>query len=71
MQLGFGIGIDARINLFQWPVTNSIGSVALFQTSSNLTNWVTLFSATNDGASWYFENVNPNPNHQFYRVIPR
>jgi hypothetical protein len=69
MALGFGGGFDFTNTFFQWPVTNLVGSVSLFQTSTNLIDWVTMFSATNDGTSWYFNNSNPSSKYRFYRVI--
>jgi hypothetical protein len=56
---------------FDWSLTNSTGSVALFQTSTNLADWVTIFSATNDGTIWTFENMNPSSSSRFYRVVPQ
>jgi hypothetical protein len=53
---------------FDWLLTNSVGSVSLFQTSTNLTDWLTLFSVTNDGTTWFFENDNPPGSSRFYRV---
>ena len=56
---------------FDWSLTNSVGSVSLFQTSTNLTDWVTDFSVTNDGTVWTFVNSNPSSTYRFYRVIPQ
>jgi hypothetical protein len=56
---------------FDWSLTNSTGSVSLFQTSANLTDWVTDFSVTNDGSVWTFENSNPLSTYRFYRVVPQ
>ena len=55
---------------FDWPLTNSIGSVSLFQTSTNLADWVTMFAATNDGTFWSFYNYSPTSAYRFYRVSP-
>jgi len=44
--------------------------MGLFQTSSNLIDWVTLFSATNNGSLWTFANYNPSSSQRFYRVVP-
>jgi hypothetical protein len=54
-----------------WSLTNSIGTVLLFQTSTNLTDWVTLFQATNNGGVCNYENLYPSSPHRFYRVIPQ
>jgi hypothetical protein len=56
---------------FNWSLTNSSGSVYLFQTSTNLADWVTLFSATNNGSIWTFHNIKPLSAHRFYRVVPQ
>jgi hypothetical protein len=56
---------------FDWSLTNSAGSVSLFQTSTNLMDWVTDFSVTNDGTVWTFVNSNPLSTYRFYRVIPQ
>jgi hypothetical protein len=56
---------------YKWPVNDPIGSVSLFQTSSNMTDWATMFSATNDGTSWYLFNENPLASQRFYRVVPQ
>jgi hypothetical protein len=56
---------------FDWSLTNSAGSVSLFQTSTNLTDWVTDFSVTNDGTVWTFVNSNPLSTYRFYRVVPQ
>jgi len=58
------------LKAFEWRVNDPLGSVSLFQTSSNMANWVNICSITNDGTSWYFYNYNV-PNQQFYRVVPQ
>jgi hypothetical protein len=55
---------------FDWNLTNTAGLVALLQTSTNLADWVTLFSATNDSSVYTFENHQPSATARFYRVIP-
>jgi hypothetical protein len=64
-------GFTGITDPYEWRLTNSIGSVSLFQTSTNLMNWVTMFSTTNDGTSWYFLNSNPTASQQFFRVVPQ
>ncbi len=58
-------------NAYQWRVTDPIGSISLFQTSSNMVDWMTMFSATNDGTSWYLFNQYPLASQRFYRVVPQ
>lgn len=59
------------LKTYEWRVRDPVGSVSLFQTSSDMTNWVNVFSATNDGTSWYFFNYAPTASQQFYRVVPK
>jgi len=56
---------------FDWKLTNPAGSVAVLQTSTNLADWVTLFSATNDSSVYTFMNYQPSATARFYRVIPQ
>jgi hypothetical protein len=56
---------------FEWIANSAIGSTALFQTSTNLTSWTTIFTATNDGTTWNFYNQNPVSVKRFYRVVPQ
>jgi hypothetical protein len=56
---------------FDWPQTNAAGSASFFQISTNLTDWTTLFPATNNGTIWTFFNYDPLSSQQFYRVVPQ
>jgi hypothetical protein len=56
---------------FDWKLTNPAGSVAVLQTSTNLANWVTLFSATNNSSVYTFMNYQPSATARYYRVIPQ
>jgi hypothetical protein len=56
---------------FDWSLTNSTGSISFFQTSTNLTDWVTIFSATNDGSVCTYFDVNPSNASCFYRLVPQ
>jgi hypothetical protein len=56
---------------FEWSATSPAGTPFAFQTTSNLMDWVTLFSVTNNGSiSYYFVN-NPASTSRFYRLIPQ
>jgi hypothetical protein len=58
-------------HLFEWSSASLSGTPFVFQTSTNLANWVTLFSVTNNGSiSYYFLN-NPASTSRFYRLIPQ
>ena len=56
---------------FTWTPTNQIGTPFTFQTSSNLLNWVNLFTVTNDGSVCTYLNDNPKSPRRFYRLIPQ
>lgn len=71
MQLAKGSAPNEFQKYFDWSLTNSVGSVSLFQTSTNLTDWVTIFSVTNDGSDWVFQDINPASARRFYRVVPQ
>ncbi len=58
-------------NEFDWPLTNAVGSVFLFQISTNLIDWTTVYPATNNGNIWTFANYYPSSSQQFYRVVPQ
>jgi len=56
---------------FDWPLDSSAGSLYNFQTSTNLSNWVTLFVVTNSGAICDFFNWNPSSTQRFYQLVPQ
>jgi hypothetical protein len=56
---------------FSWKPASTPGAQFLFQTSTNLTSWVTLSTNSNDGnVTTYFLN-NPKSPTRFYRLIPQ
>ncbi|MFZ0829125.1 MAG: hypothetical protein WAO02_17060 [Verrucomicrobiia bacterium] len=56
---------------FEWSPVSQAGTPFVLQTSTNLADWVTLFSVTNNGSiSSYFVN-NPASVSRFYRLIPQ
>ena len=56
---------------FEWLAASPAGAPYNFQTSSNLIDWVTLFTVTNNGAiNTYFVN-NPVSSSRFYRLVPQ
>ena len=56
---------------FEWKPTSASGAQFLFQTSTNLIGWVTLFTNSNDGSvSTYFVQ-NPASPARFYRLVPQ
>jgi uncharacterized repeat protein (TIGR03803 family) len=54
---------------FGIPITSSIGSVLLIQSSTNLVNWIPLATLTNLAGTVYFIDQNTNHSRQFYRAI--
>jgi hypothetical protein len=56
---------------FTWKPASAPGAQFLFQTSTNLTDWVILATNSNDGnVTTYFLN-NPKSPTRFYRLIPQ
>ena len=55
---------------FDWTTNSAPGTQYALQTSTNLTNWTTLFTVTNNGsASTFFDY--PTSASRFYRFIPQ
>jgi hypothetical protein len=56
---------------FDWSPASASGSQFAFQTSTNLNNWVTIFSVTNNGSVSTYLNSNPSSTSRFYRLVPQ
>ena len=56
---------------FEWKPTSASGAQFLFQTSTNLTDWVTLFTNSNNGSVCTYLNSNPSSTSRFYRLVPQ
>lgn len=56
---------------FAWKPSSLSGTPFAFQTSTNLSNWVTIFSVTNNGSVSTYLNSNPSSTSRFYRLIPQ
>jgi hypothetical protein len=54
---------------FEWSPASPIGSGSAFQTSSNLSNWVTIFRVTNNGSVATYINYDPTSTSRFYRLF--
>jgi len=55
-----------------WPLTGEHGKVFLLQTSTNLSDWVTITTVTNNGQDLsYSDQVLPGTPQRFYRVSPQ
>jgi hypothetical protein len=56
---------------FQWTPTSTTGAVFAMQTSTNLTNWITLFTTVNNGSVYTYSVLDPSSTARFYRLIPQ
>jgi len=56
---------------FEWSPVSPAGSPFVLQTSTNLADWVTLFSVTNNGSISHYYVNNPASVSRFYRLIPQ
>ena len=53
-----------------WKLSSQSGTQFAMQTSTNLTDWATLFKVTNNGSVCTYLNANPASANLFYRLIP-
>jgi len=56
---------------FVWKPTSTLGAQFLFQTSTDLNDWVTLFTNLNDGTITTYSVENPASPARFYRLVPQ
>lgn len=56
---------------FEWSETSQAGTQYDFQTSTNMTDWITLFAVTNNGTVCTYWVNNPSSPHRFYRLVPQ
>jgi hypothetical protein len=56
---------------FDWSFASPAGAQFLFQTSTNLTDWVTLFTNSNDGSVTTYLVYKPASSSRFYRLVPQ
>jgi hypothetical protein len=54
---------------FVWEPASAAGGQFTLQTSTNLTDWVSLFTVTNNGSVCTYFNNNPTSPSRFYRLI--
>jgi hypothetical protein len=54
-----------------WRQNSLFGTQFAMQTSTNLMNWITLFTVTNNGSVSAYFNENPTSECRFYRLIPQ
>jgi hypothetical protein len=56
---------------YNWQLPGASQAVFNFQTSTDLTDWVTLFAVTNNGATTTYINNTPLSSQRFYQVVPQ
>lgn len=56
---------------FDWSPVSKEGATFVFQASTNLSDWDTIFSVTNNGSVSTYLNANPASPSRFYRLIPQ
>jgi len=56
---------------FEWNPTSASGAQFLFQTSTNLVDWVSLFTVKNDSSGITYFLQNPRSPSRFYRLVPQ
>jgi hypothetical protein len=55
---------------FEWTRTSAAGAQFTLQTSTDLVDWINLFTVPNNGTVSTFFNNNPASPSRFYRLIP-
>jgi hypothetical protein len=72
LQLGSGsyYSIPTPSSTLTWTVSSKAGATLLLQTSTNLTDWITLSTVQNDGSICTLSDVDPSSAQRFYRVVP-
>jgi hypothetical protein len=70
MWLELGKFPNTSATSYDWNCTSAIGGQFIFQTSTDLVNWVNLFTVTNNGSVNTFQNYNPASPSRFYRLKP-
>ncbi len=72
IRMGFTWGLYASWsnNSFVWNRNSALGVQYTMQTSTNLVDWINLFTVTNNGTIFFFGVENPASSSRFYRLIP-
>jgi hypothetical protein len=71
MFLKLGATADASANAYEWKPTSQAGEQFRLQTSTNLANWLSLFTVTNNGSIITYWVENPKSRSRFYRLQPQ
>jgi hypothetical protein len=69
--VGMTLMLNGRPSQYNWMVTGAAGANYEFQSSTNLSNWTTLFVVPNDGSINSYLNENPSSALRFYRIVPQ
>ncbi len=65
------VGVGKKPESFVWKPSSLSGAPFAMQTSTNLANWTTLFTVTNNGSVCTYFNENPASAGRFYRLVPQ
>jgi hypothetical protein len=71
MWLAIGTNPGRSTTKFDWSPNVASGAVFLFQTSTNLADWLTLFTNWNNGGVTTYFLSNPKAPTRFYRLVPQ
>jgi hypothetical protein len=61
----------SMLQRFDWTASGAYGSPFALQSSTNLLNWITMFTVTNNGSVALYANQHPTSTARFYRVSPQ
>jgi hypothetical protein len=71
MWLTIGTPLNWTVRIFDWKPTSLSGTQYQFETSTNLTDWVSLFTVTNDSTITTLNVYSPKSTSRFYRLNPQ
>lgn len=71
MWLTIGTPPNWTTRIFDWKPVSRSGTQYQLQTSTNLTDWISLFTATNDSSVTTFFVQSPKSPNRFYRLNPQ
>ncbi len=62
----------AQTPVYTWPLPGPLNSLVALQTSTNLTDWLTLATLTNSGGTFtYVDNLFTNAPQRYFRTLPQ
>lgn len=71
MLLDMGRYPNVTTTHFDWKPISAAGTAFAMETSTNLTDWITLFTVTNHDSACTYINDRPSSPSRFYRLIPQ